>query len=356
MYTRDNSGILPKPEADSDVVAHNRIDYHTHAGFHKLLNRERLANYYKRWSASFVDRLRLLNISNKWTEIPDIMDFWMPPLTSSLNQALAGPILEQINPNFTYYFLEYFPYVHDLMKGLPRVLCNRGYALRDSLIQDVKLWHKIARIGFKEADVDEDGDFDPWWGSECIRERQKVLHKVENWDDDAIASSDFGLLWGQVDFLGCYKAILMTLYLRLLVVLVSMCTQRLCGPSLKSFEIKMCCLGYVQSFRAQASRASQPIRILINSWDFLFFSPSMRRSYASGSMCSPFSRATERTLESTSGAFRGIVYFWFPLEQHTKMRISGTPRMESTLSIDSGQIASFYTPTILRVVHARRQL
>lgn len=196
MYTQDNSGILPKPEPDSNVAPHNRIDYHTNAGFHKLLTGERLTGYYKRWSASFIRRLQVCDIGDKWENQSDIMDFWMSPLAASLNEALIGPILERVNPSFTEQFLEFFPYVHDLVKGVPRLFCRRGYALRDSLIQDVKKWHEIARIGFKESDVDDVGDSDPWWGSECIRERQKMLRKVDNWDDDAVASSDFGLLWG----------------------------------------------------------------------------------------------------------------------------------------------------------------
>ena len=196
MYTKDNSGILPKAESYSEVAPHNRIDYLTHAGFHKFLIGDRLANLYKRWSTGFIRRLASLQIGDSWTDVADIMDFWMPPLTASLNEAMAGPLLERVNPNFTRDFIDYLPYVHDLMKGLPRLLVPRGYALRDSLISDVKKWHTIARSGFSESSVEADGDFDPWWGSEAMRERQRILGAVDNWDHDSIASSDFGLLWG----------------------------------------------------------------------------------------------------------------------------------------------------------------
>ncbi|TGO81091.1 hypothetical protein BPOR_1358g00010 [Botrytis porri] len=43
--------------------------------------------------------------------------------------------------------------------------------------------------------VDADGDADPWWGSRCIRERQQYLSKVDGWDYDSMAVSNFGLLW-----------------------------------------------------------------------------------------------------------------------------------------------------------------
>ncbi|KAK3173546.1 hypothetical protein OEA41_006876 [Lepraria neglecta] len=82
------------------------------------------------------------------------------------------------------------------MKGLPILLLPKAYALRDSLLLDVKEWQAIARAGFNEHDIDEDGDSDPWWGSKSIRECQKFLGNVDNWDHDSVASSDFGLLWG----------------------------------------------------------------------------------------------------------------------------------------------------------------
>lgn len=196
VYHQDNSGPLSTPESDSNVAPHNRIDYITHSIFHRFFNGERLSSLSRRWVTGFVRRLEFLQIGEEWKYMPNIMDFWMPSLTASLNEALAGPVLEQVNPNFIQDLLEYMPYVHDLSNGFPRLLCRRGYALRESLLQDVKQWHQIARSGFRETDVHGDGDADPWWGSEIVRERQKMLRKVEHWDNDSIASSDFGLVWG----------------------------------------------------------------------------------------------------------------------------------------------------------------
>lgn len=120
----------------------------------------------------------------------------MPPLTASMNEALAGPILECVNPNFTRDLLRYYPFVQQLMKGIPKWCIPEAYRLRKKLIQDVKQWHAIARARFQETDINENGGSDPWWGSAFMRERQNILKKVDNWDHDSIASSDFGILWG----------------------------------------------------------------------------------------------------------------------------------------------------------------
>ena len=196
MYSLDDSGILQKPHPQSAVASQNRIDYLTHAGFHKLMSGEGLSNLYKRWSTNFEAHLKAMKIGDDWTTHYDILDFWLLPLTASLNEAIAGPILEIVNPDFTRDFLEFVPWTHALMKGLPNWCIPRAVSLRSKLVRDVKQWHAIARAISEVSNTGEIGDNDPLWGSDFIRDRQQTLSKVDNWDYDSIASSDFGLLWG----------------------------------------------------------------------------------------------------------------------------------------------------------------
>lgn len=196
MYALDTSGVMVAPKPGSDVAPHNRIDHLTHASFHKHLLGPGLNGLYRSFLAALLVRFPSLNIKDEWTEFPDIMEFWLPPLTATMNETLAGPILECVNPNFTQDLLSYFPYSHQMMVGTPRWCIPKVYRLREKLIQDVKQWHAIARKRFHETDINEDGGADPWWGSAFMRERQNILKKVDNWDYDAIASSDFGVLWG----------------------------------------------------------------------------------------------------------------------------------------------------------------
>lgn len=196
MYTLDNSGVLPNPKPQSHVAPHNRIDYLTHASFHKHLLGEGLPIIYRSFAAALMRRLPSLDIQDEWRQFPDMLDFWMPPMTSAMNEAIAGPILECVNPNFTQDLLRYYPYLHTLMKGFPRWCFPKPYWLQEGLIRDVKRWHAIARACFQESHVDKETGCDPWWGSAFIRERQSILGKVDNWDYDSMASSDFGVLWG----------------------------------------------------------------------------------------------------------------------------------------------------------------
>lgn len=186
------------PTPSSYVAPHNRIDFLTHASFVKHLSGDGLHKLYARWSESFSRRLHNLDIGSDWKEFPDIMELWMPAMTASLNEAIAGPLLEVINPNFTTNFLKLLPFVHLLFKHIPRTFIPEAYRLQKSLIQDVQIWQNLARARFQEKDVEGDGDADPWWGSLFIRERQSFLTKVDGWNAQDVAISDFGLLWGYV--------------------------------------------------------------------------------------------------------------------------------------------------------------
>lgn len=196
MYTKDDSGIYANPRAGTQIAPHNRIDHLTHANFHKHLLGEGLSGIYRGFAVSFMERLPSLELGSQWKYFPDLVEFWLPSMTSAMNEALAGPIIEAVDPDFTAKLLKYYPYLHGLMKGVPGWWMFEARRLRKDLINDVKIWHAIARAQFRDGDVDPITKRDPWWGSAFMRERQSILTKVDNWDADAVASSDFGIFWG----------------------------------------------------------------------------------------------------------------------------------------------------------------
>lgn len=120
----------------------------------------------------------------------------MLPMTSAMNEALAGPIIEWVNPGFAKYLLQYYPYLHSLLKGWPKWLFPEAYRLQKSPIRGVATWHAIARTRFQASDIYKTTGYDPWWGSALMWERQEILRYVDNWDAHSIAASDSGIFWG----------------------------------------------------------------------------------------------------------------------------------------------------------------
>ena len=149
------------PESGDETAPHNRIDHLTYTSFHKHFLGDGLPRLYQTFSITLTDRLSTLVTEDEWIEHQDIMEFWLEPLTASINEALVGKILESVNPSFTKELLCYFPYIQDMMKGLPRWYIPEAYRLRDKLIADVKRWHAIARRCFRDIDIEAEGHSNP---------------------------------------------------------------------------------------------------------------------------------------------------------------------------------------------------
>ena len=197
IYEQDNTGTASTPNPGSRYVApHNRVDRLTHVGFHKHLVGPGLPGLFSRWACNFQRRAQELRIGPDWQEESDIWRFWGLHLLAALNEALAGPLLVILNPQFNILFLEFLSSAPIMMRGLPQQFHLRICSVRDELVHAVKQWHAVARAKFKPTDVDTHDDTDPWWGSAFLRERQKYLLAIDNWDESAVAASDFGLFWG----------------------------------------------------------------------------------------------------------------------------------------------------------------
>lgn len=190
----DDSGDRPEPAPGILVEPRNRIGFLVHEGLVKFFSGSSQSRLLRRFTSSLSNRLTVLDVSPAWTEIPDFLDFIQVELGTSLLEAITGPQLMIHNPTFIRDFFEYDTNAATLGSGIPRLLAPRAYKSRDKVLSMIKRWHLHAQENFDENLIAPDGDFDPYWGSEHIRYRQKIFRNVEGYDADAIASSDLGLL------------------------------------------------------------------------------------------------------------------------------------------------------------------
>ncbi|KAL8773411.1 MAG: hypothetical protein Q9194_004341 [Teloschistes cf. exilis] len=201
VYTFDKSGIHANPRPGISVKPHVRIDHLAYVNFHTNLLGKGLAKVYQGFAVSLLRRLPSFGIENQWPQHSDLLNFWMLLMTPAMNEAPAGPIIECVNPGFAKDPLQYYPYLHSLLKGWPKWLIPEAYRLQKSFIRDVATWHAIARARFHVSDIDKTTGYDPWWGSAFMRERQQILRHVNKWDAHSIAASDFGFFWGDKQLL-----------------------------------------------------------------------------------------------------------------------------------------------------------
>lgn len=195
VYAADDSGDRAEPHQGSMTEPRNRIDFLTHDSLVKYLSGPSLLRLFERFDRNLSSRLLALNIDTEWKVIPDFLGFIQAELSTAVLEAIMGPQLVAQNPTFVEDLFEYDSAIPILSKGLPRLLYPKAYAIRDRMLSMIKRWYAFAKDNFTEDVVDADGDFDPFWGSEHMRHRQNVLRNVDNFDDDAMASSDLGLIW-----------------------------------------------------------------------------------------------------------------------------------------------------------------
>ncbi|KAI9876361.1 MAG: hypothetical protein M1830_006662 [Pleopsidium flavum] len=195
IYTLDDSGSFHQPYPDSKVKPNNRVDYHTNQSLLRFLGGPGLAPFFERFVTGLSKRLYSLNIEDEWTELPDFLEFFQLEMTPVVIEAVCGPVIMCHNPDFARDFWKYNLWVSALSKGLPRFMIPEAYRIRDKILIDIKQWHAYARTHFDKSKIGPDGDADPYWGSEFIRARQDMFLSMDDFDYDALASSDFGAIW-----------------------------------------------------------------------------------------------------------------------------------------------------------------
>ena len=128
--------------------------------------------------------------------MPDLLKFFRTVHGAALLQAVFGPSLLEINPNFIEDAWKFDDSIPWLARMIPSFVNPKPHRMRQRVRDQLKKWYKYAREHFTENSIYEDRDGDPYWGSELIRYQQKMYLQANNYDDDALASADLALVWG----------------------------------------------------------------------------------------------------------------------------------------------------------------
>ncbi|OTB00935.1 hypothetical protein M426DRAFT_64973 [Hypoxylon sp. CI-4A] len=200
IYRADRSGPHAKPYPGSNVTDENRIDYRTHHEFLRALSGPGLAPTLQRYKTAFarnLDRLEFSSAEDSWNIMDDFQDFFFGNMGASLVESLLGPSLLRLSPTFVENLIEFDNNVPWLARGIPSFIMPKRYRARNRLHEQIKQWHAYARSHFNENSISDDGDGDPFWGSQLVRNRHTILHEVGQSDSD-IAATDLGLAFGLV--------------------------------------------------------------------------------------------------------------------------------------------------------------
>lgn len=195
-YTADVSGPFAKPFPGTNVPERNRLDRFSHQGFKTAFTGPALAPTAERYRKNLVAKCEELDVGAEWVEYADFNKFFQNVHGAALLQAVMGPSLLKINPNFmedVWIFDECVPW---LARMTPAFIKAEPHAVRIRVREQLKKWYAYARANFHEGCIDADGDGDPYWGSGLIRYQQKGYLEADGFDDDALACADLSFLWG----------------------------------------------------------------------------------------------------------------------------------------------------------------
>ncbi|KAI2471074.1 Pfs, NACHT and ankyrin domain protein [Annulohypoxylon bovei var. microspora] len=196
-YRFDNSGPLEKPREESNVLSHDRIDNLHHQAFQRALVGPGLAPITLRFRTATCEKFNALHINSpQWTEVGDLFTFVGKAVSTGLTEAIFGPSLLKLHPDFIDNIWEYDSELPWLVRMIPRWINPRPHIARDKVLEQIRAWHAYARQGFREDHIGPDGDSDPYWGSGMIRCLHQALTGSGKHSDDAMAAHDLGLIWG----------------------------------------------------------------------------------------------------------------------------------------------------------------
>ena len=196
FYEADDSGTAFNAHPQSKVEPQNRIFYIQHKTMLMHLSGSALNDLTRRFLDNLRYRISESRIGSEWVEMPDLYSFLQVELFHASVEAMCGPIIFRLNPNFSEDFWAFDKCVPNLFKRLPRWMVPGSYRSLEKALKTVKQWHAAAHEQYDPSQIAQnDEDWDQYFGSKLIKERIAYSKKMGPIDEDALASEDLGLLW-----------------------------------------------------------------------------------------------------------------------------------------------------------------
>jgi hypothetical protein len=196
IYKEDNSGPFLKQFPGSSVEHNNRIDHLSHEGFKRAFSGPGLAPMTHRYMKILDKKLCESLKGSDWNDMPDLLEFFRKIHGAALLEVVFGPSLIKVNPTFLRDIWEFDDSTPLLARLVPKFLVPKLYKRRQNLHRQFRRWYAYARQHFSETCIYDDGDGDPYWGSELIRYQQRMYLGADGFNDDSLAAADLALVWG----------------------------------------------------------------------------------------------------------------------------------------------------------------
>ena len=206
IYYKDTSGPGKKPNLGSMTKPSGRVYYQTHETLLDGLLRQGLEPMTNRLEVEIRTSISSLQISDHWTEFPDLLKFYKHFLGTAVIKTVFGSTILSLNPDFVQVLWDYDEVILSLSNPIPILSAPKAYWLRRKLLQYIKRWHAYARAHSTGYESHGNQDGDPYWGCKMMRDRYVTLCDTEDQDHDSVAATDLALFWTYDDLAGILQA------------------------------------------------------------------------------------------------------------------------------------------------------
>lgn len=174
------------PDPSRRIINHQRMDFGTYfQGPH-------LQSTSKRFLESlYCETGRQISLTRSFS--PDLYDLLFPIIFHAEVRALYGDYIFKVCPQFCDDFGAFYQAFPALSMGLPAWLFPSCHRARARMIDNFKIWRAIGKSLTDWRSL-EDLEYEPVWGSKCIR-RMVERHENLGFSDDGIASVMLGYLF-----------------------------------------------------------------------------------------------------------------------------------------------------------------
>lgn len=195
-YHSDDSGSSPKPLPGSNVKPEYRVLYQQHRNTHIHLTGASLSALTEQLVARFDNLMKQARFNENWTDLPDFWLFFRDVTFQASVEALFGEHLLALTPDLRNDFWEFDRYALTCLKGLPRWMSPRAYAVRDRVLAAIQKWLTFAQRHVDATELADAGpEWDPYWGSRMARSRQGYMAKMPFMTAEARAAEYLGILF-----------------------------------------------------------------------------------------------------------------------------------------------------------------
>ena len=118
-------------------------------------------------------------------ELPDFYDFIRVQLINASPEAMFGSHILTLNPPPCKDFWHFDKHLAYLAKGFPRWINPSGYRAQAKCLTAVKTWHGFVQEYCDNIQCGGDDGYDPKFGAEIMRYRQRMCSKMDAMDVDA---------------------------------------------------------------------------------------------------------------------------------------------------------------------------